>query len=154
MFKELSLEVAKLNPPDYEWTKDLDFKPSISGTGREDLSSFIAIGQEYLSRTGVEKLPEELRLSNFTLDRKILYGVMKKYVDQIESQQPAKKLTRLIQDGAQKGQTATSHGKLKELVSAGSDKGKDLKLPTTKTSVLSVEKVVTVKYAQQQMKDN
>ena len=73
----------------YEDAVDYKYYENKSTFEIRELGYFVAIGQEYLKRTGAKELPEELRLSNITPESiahpKPLYESMKKYVDMIES---------------------------------------------------------------------
>ena len=88
MFKKMRLHTNQLFL-DYEDAKDFKYYENNSTFEREDLGNFIALGREYLKRTGSKTLPKELQLSRITPETisqpKALYESMKKYVGVIEN---------------------------------------------------------------------
>ena len=104
MFKKMRLHTDQLFL-DYEDAKDFKYYENKSTFERDDLGNFIALGQEYLKRTGSKTLPKELQLSRITPETisqpKALYDSMKRYVGVIENGQP---LTTFLSKSSSKGE--------------------------------------------------
>ena len=110
VFTELGLVSGKLIS-DYEDAKEFDYYGQSSRFDRNDLGMFIAIGQEYLKKTGAKELPKELQLSRITpktlSQPKALYDSMKRYVGVIENGQP---LTTFLSKSSLKGARIQEEG--------------------------------------------
>lgn len=106
MFKKMRLHTDQLFL-DYEDAKDFKYYENKSTFEREDLGNFIALGQEYLKKTGAKELPKELQLSSITPEAisqpKALYESMKKYVGIIENGS-SQTLTSMLSKGAKEGE--------------------------------------------------
>ena len=79
---------------------------------RTDLLDFIAIGQEYMRRTGAKELPKDLRLSSLTPDDlmnpKGVFQTMGRYYHQMEDEPQKGHLQDVVKDLSQKRPASNS----------------------------------------------